>query len=96
MGMARSFDALAQRTMTPKLRAEAATRTRELLGEYLLSDIREGWGKSQVEVAKALGIKQLSLSEMEEQTEMQVSTLDKIVKEKNLSTPHLSDSTLAT
>ncbi|OWY73084.1 hypothetical protein B7486_01685 [cyanobacterium TDX16] len=78
--MAKSFDELAHRTMTPKMRARAARRTRELLGEYLLSEIRAGRGKSQVEVARALGIKQPSLSKLEKQSDMQISTLEKIVK----------------
>ncbi len=78
--MAKSFDALARRTMTPKMRARTAQRTRELLGEYLLSEIRAGRGKSQVEVAAALGIKQPSLSKLEKQADMQVSTLEKIVQ----------------
>lgn len=78
--MAKSFDELARRTMTPKMRERAAHRTRELLGEFLLSEIRAGRGKSQVEVAKALGIKQPSLSKLEKQSDMQISTLEKIVK----------------
>lgn len=78
--MAKSFDELALRTMTPKMRARAARRTRELLGEYLLSEIRAGRGKSQVQVARALGIRQPSLSKLEKQSDMQISTLEKIVK----------------
>jgi transcriptional regulator with XRE-family HTH domain len=78
--MAKSFDALARRTMTKSMRARADQRTRELLGEYLLSEIREGRGKSQMEIAAALGIKQPSLSKLEKQTDMQISTLEKIVK----------------
>ncbi|MCC7290439.1 MAG: helix-turn-helix transcriptional regulator [Phycisphaerales bacterium] len=78
--MAKSFDDLALRTMTPTMRARAKRRARELLGEYLLSEIRAGRGMSQVEVAKALGIKQPSLSKLEKQSDMQLSTLEKIVK----------------
>lgn len=78
--MAKSFDALARRTMTGRMRTRAARRTRELLGEYLLGEIRAGRGKSQVEVAAALGIKQPSLSKLEKQSDMQISTLEKIVK----------------
>jgi transcriptional regulator with XRE-family HTH domain len=78
--MAKSFDELARRTMTRKMRAQAKNRARELLGEYLLSEIRAGRGMSQVEVARALGIKQPSLSKLENQSDMQLSTLAKIVK----------------
>ncbi len=78
--MAKTFDALVRRTTTRKIRAQAKGRARELLGEYLLSEIRAGRGKSQVEIAAALGIKQPSLSKLEKQSDMQISTLQKIVR----------------
>lgn len=78
--MAKSFDALVRRTTSRRIREQAARRTRELLGELLLSEIRRGVGKSQGEVAQALGIKQPSLSKLEKQSDMQISTLERIVK----------------
>jgi plasmid maintenance system antidote protein VapI len=78
--MAKSFDELVKRTTTKKTRAKAAHRARELLGELLLSEIRRLAGKSQRQVADALGMKQPSLSKLEKQSDMQVSTLRKIVK----------------
>jgi transcriptional regulator with XRE-family HTH domain len=78
--MAKSFDALVRRTTTKKTQARAARRTQELLAELLLSEIRQLTGKSQHQVAQALGIKQPSLSKLEKQTDMQISTLLKIVK----------------
>ena len=77
--MAKSFDELVRRTTTKRTRQRAAERTRELLGELLLSEIREQAGKSQREVADALGIKQPSLSKLEKQSDMQISTLRRIV-----------------
>lgn len=77
--MAKSFDALVKRTTSKRTRERAAIRTRELLQELLLSEIREMRGKSQQQVAKAIGIKQPSLSKLERQSDMQVSTLRKIV-----------------
>ena len=77
--MAKSFDELVKRTTTRKTRQRAAARTRELLGELLLSEIRELAGKSQREVANVLGIKQPSLSKLEKQSDMQISTLRRIV-----------------
>lgn len=77
--MARSFDDLVKRTTTPRTRKLAARRTQELLGELLLSEIRKLSGKSQREVAEALGIKQPSLSKLEKQSDMQLSTLRRIV-----------------
>ncbi|MCD4726303.1 MAG: helix-turn-helix transcriptional regulator [Pirellulales bacterium] len=78
--MAKSFDALVKRTTSKRTQERASRRTRELLKELLLSEIREMMGKSQQQVAKAIGIKQPSLSKLERQSDMQVSTLRKIVK----------------
>jgi plasmid maintenance system antidote protein VapI len=77
--MAKSFDELVKRTTTKKTRQRAAKRTQELLGELLLSEIRELAGKSQSQVADVLGIKQPSLSKLEKQSDMQISTLRRIV-----------------
>jgi transcriptional regulator with XRE-family HTH domain len=77
--MAKSFDELVKRTTTKKTQAKAARRTQVLLGELLLSEVRELTGKSQQEVAKSLGMKQPSLSKLEKQADMQISTLRKIV-----------------
>ena len=77
--MAKTFDDLVKRTTGKRTRERAAARTRELLGELLLSEVRKLAGKSQHEVADALGIKQPSLSKLEGQSDMQISTLRKIV-----------------
>ena len=39
--MAKSFDALVKRTTTKRTRALAAARTKELLGELLVSELRK-------------------------------------------------------
>ena len=78
--MAKSFDALVKRTTSKDTRARAATRTKELLGELLMGELRQAAGKSQRELAKVLGIKQPSLSKLENQSDIQVSTLQRIVK----------------
>ncbi len=77
--MAKSFDELVKRTTTKKTQAKAAGRAHELLGELLLSEVRKLTGKSQQQVADAIGIKQPSLSKLEKQADMQISTLQKIV-----------------
>src|SRR5437867_3539145 len=78
--MATSFDELVKGTTTKKTQVKAARRTQELLGELLLTEVRHLTGKSQQQVAKALGMKQPSLSKLEKQGDMQISTLRKIVK----------------
>lgn len=77
--MAKSFDELVRRTASKKVRDRAATRTRALLGEMLLSELRQSTGKSRRGMAMEVGIKQPSLSKMEKQTDMQISTLERIV-----------------
>ena len=77
--MAKSFDELVKRTTSKKTRRRAARRTRELLAELLLSEIRRLTGKSQRELAETLGIKQPSLSKLEKQSDMQIVTLRRIV-----------------
>lgn len=78
--MAKSFDELVRRTTTKATRRRAARRGRELLAELLLSEIRKLAGRSQRELADALGIKQPSLSKLESQDDMQISTLTRIVE----------------
>lgn len=78
--MAKSFDDLVRRTTTKATRERAARRTRELLAELLLSEIRKLAGKSQRALAEALGIKQPSLSKLESQSDIQVSTLKKLIE----------------
>jgi transcriptional regulator with XRE-family HTH domain len=78
--MAKSFDDLVKRTTSSATRRRAARRSRELLGALLLSEIRKLAGRSQRELADALGIKQPSLSKLEGQGDMQISTLQRIVR----------------
>ena len=77
--MAKSFDELADRVMTPAMRAKASARTRELLAEMLVAEVRALAGKSQRELAEALGIKQPSVAKMEAAGDMQISTLRRII-----------------
>jgi hypothetical protein len=77
--MAKSFDELVERTTTKRTRARAVRRTKELLGELLLSELRKAAGKSQGQLAADLDIKQPSLSKLEKQSDMQISTLQRIV-----------------
>lgn len=78
--MAKSFEELVKRTTTKRTRELAARRTRELLREMLVGEVRKLAGKTQQQLADALGIKQPSLSKLEKQSDMQVSTLQRIVQ----------------
>jgi transcriptional regulator with XRE-family HTH domain len=78
--MAKSFDDLVARTTTKQTREKGAKRARELLGDLLLCEVRQRTGQSQQKVADTLGMKQPSLSKLEKQADMQISTLRKIVQ----------------
>jgi len=78
--MAKNFDTLVKRTTSKATRDKAAVRTKELLAELPVAELRQLAGKSQRELAKILGIKQPSLSKLENQSDIQVSTLQKIVE----------------
>ena len=80
IAMAKSFCILLSRTTSKRTRQRAGRRTLELLGELLVSELRKMAGKSQRELAKTLGIKQPSLSKLEKQSDMQISTLRRIVQ----------------
>lgn len=65
--------------MTPERRARSDARLKELMAEMLLPELRKHSGMTQQEVADILGITQPSLSKMESQDDMQISTLSRLV-----------------
>jgi DNA-binding XRE family transcriptional regulator len=75
----RKFSTLREK-MTPAQRARAKARAGELQTEMLLSELRKYSGKTQQEVADSLGITQPGLSKMEKQSDMQITTLDRIIQ----------------
>ncbi len=66
--------------MSPAARAEARAKAREMMTEMLLAEIRKLVGLTQEEVAGAMGVTQPSLSKLENQDDMQVSTLRRLVE----------------
>jgi len=77
--MAKTFDDLVRRTMTKASQKRAAERTKVLLQEMLLAELRKASGYSQKKLAAKLKMKQPSLSKLENATDMQVTTLRKLV-----------------
>ncbi len=65
--------------MTPEARRRATLKAREMTAEMLISEIRREAGFTQEQVAELLGIRQPSLSKLESQDDMQISTLRRIV-----------------
>ncbi len=78
--MAKSFEELVVRTTSKKVRERAKVRARRYLSAMLLSELRKLHGRSQKQLARSLRIKQPSLSKLENQEDMQISTLARIVE----------------
>jgi transcriptional regulator with XRE-family HTH domain len=77
--MARKFREL-ENKMTPESHARAKALAREMMTEMLLSELRKSAGVTQEELASSLGIKQPTLSRMESQSDMQISTLRRVIE----------------
>lgn len=76
--MARRFSEL-KKSMGPERVARVKARAKEMMAEMLLAEIRQEAGLTQEKLAEALEIKQPSLSKLESQTDMQISTLRRII-----------------
>ena len=76
--MAKSFKTLLEQ-MPPERRERIADRTQDLLIELALRELRQARNLSQQQLADALGISQAALSKMEHQSDIQVSTLRRIL-----------------
>lgn len=77
--MARNFRELENR-MPVESRVRVKKRAREMMTEMLLSELRKSAGITQEELASSLGIKQPTLSRMESQSDMQISTLRRLIE----------------
>lgn len=65
--------------MPPERRSRSDARVKQLRQEMLLAELRKHTGLTQQELAERLGISQPSLSKMESQEDMQISTLNRLV-----------------
>ena len=77
--MARKFQELEQK-LSPESLARAKARAKEIMAEMLLAEIRKSVGLTQEDLAAQLGIKQPTLSKLESQDDMQVSTLSRLIQ----------------
>lgn len=66
--------------MDPKRLSRAKAKAKDIMTEMLLVEIRREVGLTQEDIAKAMGIKQPSLSKLESQEDMQVSTLKRLIQ----------------
>lgn len=77
--MTRNFKEL-EGKMKPDRLARAKARAKEMMAEMLLAEIRRSVGLTQEEMAETLGIKQPTLSRLESQEDMQISTLNRLIQ----------------
>lgn len=77
--MARKFRELESR-MPPESLVRAKARAKEMMAEMLLAEVRKAVGLTQEELAASLGIKQPTLSRLESQEDMQISTLHRLIR----------------
>ena len=77
--MAKKFDNLVAK-MPPERRVRAQERAKETLTEMALQELRRARELSQAQLAEALGEKQPNISQLEQRTDMYVSTLRKYIE----------------
>ncbi len=77
--MAHDFNKL-KKKMKPESLNKAGIKAREMMAEMLLAEIRKEAGFTQEDIARALGIKQPSLSKLESQEDMQIGTLGRLIQ----------------
>ena len=77
--MAKKFENL-EKKMDPKRLASARAKAKEIMAEMLLAEIRKEVGFTQEDLAKTIGIKQPSLSKLESQDDIQISTLQRLIQ----------------
>jgi DNA-binding XRE family transcriptional regulator len=75
----RSINILREK-MGPQRVAKAKARAKEMEAEMLLTELRKLEGMTQLELAQKLGVKQPAISQLEQQDDMQISTLQRIVR----------------
>ena len=76
--MAHKFETLTKK-MDPDRVKRAKARAKEVMAEMLLTEIRKEAGFTQDDLAKKMGMKQPSLSKLESQDDMQISTLKRLI-----------------
>jgi DNA-binding XRE family transcriptional regulator len=78
INMARNFREL-EATMSPARRKKAKQKARAIMQQMLLAELRKLSGLTQAQMAKALGVRQPTLSKLENADDMQISTLRRLI-----------------
>ena len=72
--------AILREKMKPAARKKAAEKTKTLLAEMPLQELRHARDLSQEQLARTLSVKQPSVSKLEQRTDMYISTLRNFIK----------------
>ncbi len=76
--MAHKFENL-KNNMKPENLEKARAKAKEMMAEMLVAEIRKAAGFTQEDLAKAMGIKQPTLSKLESQEDIQITTLQRLI-----------------
>ena len=76
--MAKSFEILRAK-MSPERRAQNEARAQEILAEIALQELRQSLNLTQEQVAQIMQLNQAAVSKMERQSDMYISTLQRMV-----------------
>lgn len=77
--MAKKFRSIREE-MAPERQERIRKRTRELLAELPLQELRQARALSQEELAEVLGLNQATISKLERRTDMYLSSLRRFVE----------------
>ncbi|CDW96119.1 MULTISPECIES: XRE family transcriptional regulator [unclassified Thiomonas] len=77
--MAKKF-AMLRASMTPQAQAQAEAKTRQMLAEMPLDELRQARGLSQKMLATVLHVQQPAIAKLEKRTDMYISTLRSHIK----------------
>ena len=77
--MAKNFQILLDK-MSPSRRAKVARRVKAQIARMPLNELRRARGLTQEQLAEALNLKQASISKIERQADMYVSTLRRFIE----------------
>lgn len=77
--MAKNFNELRAK-MSPARRARNQSAAQVMIDEMVLTEVRSQMGITQAQLAASMGVEQSTISRMESQSDMQISTLRRIIE----------------
>lgn len=78
--MAKTFDDLVRRSTSTRIQARGRKLAEQYLAQIVLQQLRERRGISQQTLAAKLAIRQPTLSKLERQSDIKISTLKRVIE----------------